>query len=102
MAWPGCCPAPGGCSSLRPPTKTTRPTPTSATRNVTRFTLQGVSKDDFTFGLGDLEGYLGSFSGDLGGLSDLGSGLDLTSLLDPGGLDLGSLTDLGSLLTSLL
>jgi hypothetical protein len=64
--------------------------------------LTSIANDDFTFGLGDLEGYLGSFSGDLGGLSDLGSGLDLTSLLDPGGLDLGSLTDLGSLLTGLL
>jgi hypothetical protein len=59
--------------------------------------LTSIANDEFTLALGDFEGYLGSFAGDSSLLSDLGGGLDLTSLLDPGGLDLGSLTDLGSL-----
>ena len=52
----------------------------------------------FNFGLGDLQGYFDPSGASP--LSDLGGGLDLTSLLDPGGLGdglTGLLGDLGSL-----
>jgi hypothetical protein len=61
----------------------------------------GAAEYFFNFGLGDLQGYFDTSS--LTGastLSDLGSGLDLTSLLDPGSLGdglTGLLGDLGSL-----
>ena len=59
----------------------------------------GAATTFFDAGLADLQGYLDpSLSGSL--LSDLGGGLDLTSLLDPGSLGdglTGLLGDLGSL-----
>jgi hypothetical protein len=62
--------------------------------------LTSIANDEFTLALGDFEGYLGSFAGDSSLLSDLGGGLDLTSLLDTGSLGdglTGLLGDLGSL-----
>jgi hypothetical protein len=45
--------------------------------------LTSIANADYSLALSDFEGYLGSFAGDLGGLSDLGSlGTDLTAILD--------------------
>jgi hypothetical protein len=56
--------------------------------------LTSIANDEFTFALGDFEGYLASFAGDADSLSDLGSLGDLGGL----GTDLSSiLGDLGSL-----
>jgi hypothetical protein len=61
----------------------------------------GAAEYFFNFGLGDLQGYFDTSSlSDSSLLSDLGGGLDLTSLLDPGSLGdglTGLLGDLGSL-----
>jgi hypothetical protein len=67
----------------------------------------GAAEFFLNFGLGDLQGYFdpsgASPLADLGGLTDLGSGLDLSSLVgDLGsGVDLGSLGDLGTILGGL-
>jgi hypothetical protein len=61
----------------------------------------GAAEYFFNFGLGDLQGFFDTSSlSDSSLLSDLGGGLDLTSLLDPGSLGdglTGLLGDLGSL-----
>jgi hypothetical protein len=49
--------------------------------------LTSIANADYSFAVGDFEGYLSSFAGDLGSLGSLG--------------DLGGLGDLGSLGTDL-
>jgi hypothetical protein len=48
--------------------------------------LTTIANADYSLALGDFEGYLGSFAGDLGGLGNLGDlgnlGSDLTAILD--------------------
>jgi hypothetical protein len=48
--------------------------------------LTSIANADYAFALGDFEGYLSSFAGDLGNLGSLGDlgslGTDLTAILD--------------------
>ena len=42
--------------------------------------LTSIANADYAFAVGDFEGYLSSFAGDLGSLGSLGT--DLTAILD--------------------